>query len=75
MVQTNESIYGKHRAFTSSQQNLILPGAKSKYMENIMVSINGLQNGSTATTVANALGLVSDFEIDVGGIPLSLIHI
>ncbi len=69
MVQTNESIYGKHRAFTSSQQNLMLPGAKSKYLENIMLSINGLQNGSSAPTIANALGLVSDFEVDVGGIP------
>ena len=69
MVQTNESIYGKHRTFTGSQQNLTLPGAKSKYLENMLVSINGLQNGSTATTITNALGLVSNFEIDVGGIP------
>ena len=69
MVQTNESIYGKHRAFTSSQQNLVLPGAKSKYLEAISVTINGLQNGSTATTIANALGLVNPLEVDVGGIP------
>ena len=69
MVQTNESIYGKHRAFTASQQNLVLPGAKSKYLEAVSVTINGLQNGSTATTIANALGLVNPLEIDVGGIP------
>ena len=69
MVQTNESIYGKHRAFTSSQQNLVIPGAKSKYLESLSITINGLQNGSTATTIANALGLVNPLEIDVGGIP------
>ena len=69
MVQTNESIYGKHRGFTASQQNLVLPGAKSKYLEHVSITINGLQNGGSVPTIANALGLVNPLEIDIGGIP------
>ena len=68
MVETTESIFGKHRAFTSSQQNMVIQGAKSKYLEGISITINGLQNGATAPTTANELGLVNPISVDVGGV-------
>ena len=68
MVETTESIFGKHRAFTSSQQNMVIQGAKSKYLEGISITVNGLQNGATAPTTINELGLVNPISVDVGGV-------
>ena len=68
MVESNETIFGKHRTFTSSQQNMVIQGAKSKYLEGLTISINGLQNGGTACTTINELGLVNPISVDVGGV-------
>jgi hypothetical protein len=68
MVESNETIFGKHRTFTASQQNMVIQGAKSKYLEGITISINGLQNGGTAPTTINELGLVNPISVDVGGV-------
>ncbi len=58
-MQSSEAITGKHSTFTSDNLNNVLAGNKSKYLESISLTINGLQDGSTATTMANAIGLVS----------------
>lgn len=68
MVESNETIFGKHRTFTSSQQNMVIQGAKSKYLEGVTISINGLQNGGTAPTTIAELGLVNPISVDVGGV-------
>ena len=68
MVESNETIFGKHRTFTASQQNMVIQGAKSKYLEGITISINGLQNGGSAPTTINELGLVNPISVDVGGV-------
>jgi hypothetical protein len=68
MVESNETIFGKHRAFTASQQNMVIQGAKSKYLEGLTISINGLQDGGSAPTTINELGLVNPISVDVGGV-------
>jgi hypothetical protein len=66
-LETTETIFGKHRAFTASQQNIVIVGAKSKYMEGIAITINWLQNTATAPTIAEGMALVNPVTIDVGG--------
>lgn len=67
-MQSSEAITGKHSTFTSDNLNNVLAGNKSKYLESISLTINGLQNGSTATTMANAIGLVSRTTVSFSGV-------
>ena len=68
MTESNETIFGKHRAFTSSQQNMVIQGAKSKYLEGLTITINGLQNGGSPPSAISELGLISPISVDVGGV-------
>ncbi len=67
-MQSSEAITGKHSTFTSDNLNNVLAGNKSKYLESISLTINGLQDGSTATTMANAIGLVSRATVSFSGV-------
>ena len=67
-MESTETIFGKHATFTANQSNMTVTGASAKYLEGFSVTINALQNGSTATTTANMLGLINPIQIAVGGI-------
>ena len=67
MVSSSESILAKNSAFTSDQLNLTLQGAKSKYLDSISLTVGALQNGGSAKTIANLLGLVNRVTVSVAG--------
>ena len=67
-MESTETIFGKHATFTANQSNMTVTGASAKYLEGFSVTINALQNGSTAVTTANMLGLINPIQIAVGGI-------
>ena len=67
-MESTETIFGKHATFTANQSNMDVTGATAKYLEGFAITINGLQNGSTACTTANELGLINPIQVAVGGI-------
>ena len=67
MVSSSESILAKNSAFTSDQLNLTLQGAKSKYLDSVSLTVGALQNGGSAISIANLLGLVNRVTVSVAG--------
>ena len=67
-MQSSEAITGKNSAFTSDNLNNVLAGNKSKYLESISLTISGIQDGGTATTMANAIGLVNRATVSFSGV-------
>lgn len=65
-IQT-ESIVNKQSTFTADISNIVINGAKSRYLEGITVMINALQAGATVPTVANILGSMNPVTVDIGG--------
>jgi len=68
MVHSSEAITAKHSTFTSDNLNNTIQGAKTKYLDSISITINGLQNGSTAVTQANIMGLVDRLTFSTSGV-------
>ena len=68
MVHSSEAITAKHSTFTSDTLNNTLQGAKTKYLDSISITINGLQNGSTAVTQAHIMGLVDRLTFSTSGV-------
>jgi hypothetical protein len=67
MVSSSEAILAKNSAFTADQLNVTLQGAKSKYLDSISLTVGALQNGGSAPTIANLLGLVNRVTVSVAG--------
>ena len=67
MVSSSESILAKNSTFTSDSLNNTLQGAKSKYLDSVSLTVGALQNGGSAKTIANLLGLVNRVTVSVAG--------
>ena len=67
-MESTETVFGKHSTFTSNQDNMIVTGATAKYTEGFTLTLNALQAGSSAMTIANVLGMVNPIQISVGGV-------
>jgi len=66
-MQSNEAVIGKRAAFTASSSGNKVVGAKSKYLDSISLTVGALQNGGSAKTIANLLGLVNRVTVSVAG--------
>jgi len=67
MVSSSESILNKNSAFTADSLNNTLQGAKSKYLDSVSLTVGALQNGGSAPTIENLMGLVSRVTVTVAG--------
>ena len=67
MVSSSEAITSKNSAFTADLLNQTMQGAKSKYLDSVSITSSSLQNGGSAATIANQLGLVNRLTVSVAG--------
>jgi hypothetical protein len=67
MVSSSEAITNKNSTFTADLLNQTLQGAKSKYLDSISITTSALQNGGTAVTMANLIGLINRVTVSVAG--------
>tara|TARA_R110002020_G_scaffold350558_5_gene563979 strand:+ start:349 stop:1227 length:879 start_codon:yes stop_codon:yes gene_type:complete len=67
MVSSSEAILNKNSTFTADSLNNTLQGAKSKYLDSVSLTVGALQDGGSAPSIANLLGLVNRVTVSVAG--------
>ena len=67
MVSSSEAILNKNSTFTADSLNNTMQGAKSKYLDSVSLTVGALQNGGSAPSIANLLGLVNRITVSVAG--------